>query len=55
MTAYRACDVCVLVYNDSTPKWVEWCQVCHAWLCRRCRSDPVARVKAALIRAWKGG
>jgi hypothetical protein len=44
------CDACVLVDNDYTPKVVEYCSICNAWLCGECRKSPWKRAKAALRR-----
>lgn len=44
------CDVCRLVKQDGSQKWVRFCQLCRAWLCDGCRRQPFLRIKAALHR-----
>ena len=36
---HRACDVCVILYKDKTPKAVEWCSACGKWKCAQCRGN----------------
>jgi hypothetical protein len=48
-----SCDVCRLVRGDTSAKLVEFCKLCNAWLCDRCRQQPLERIKAALLK-WRG-
>jgi hypothetical protein len=47
----RPCDVCRLVDGDVTPKQVEWCNFCKAWLCDNDKWNLPRRAKAMTIRA----
>jgi hypothetical protein len=47
----HACDVHVLIDNDSTPRpGTKYCGICDAWICPECRVSPVRRVRAAITR-----
>jgi hypothetical protein len=42
------CECCRRLENDTGLKPVQWCGLCQAWLCDRCRGDLMRRVHAAL-------
>lgn len=44
------CDVHVLVDNDHSTFWVEWCATCQAFICQECRYNLRKRAAAAIIR-----
>lgn len=44
------CDACRLIDGDFSPKHVQYCKVCDAYLCDRCRPNPWRRAKAAVLR-----
>lgn len=45
------CDACALIDHDTSPKLVQFCKLCNAWLCDTCRASPWRRAKAAAKRA----
>lgn len=45
------CDVCVLVDGDYSPKPVQWCQECQAWICAQCWPNLFRRSQAMVRRA----
>lgn len=49
---FWSCDVCVLVFNDPTPKPVRYCRVCRAYICDACWGNWQARALASVRRAW---
>ena len=49
---FMPCEVCSLVYGDTSVKKVFYCKVCQAYICcKKCRYDLVNRALAATIRA----
>jgi hypothetical protein len=48
------CDVHRLVDGDARPRPVNWCGICHAWLCAACSHDLAKRAKAMMIRVTRG-
>jgi hypothetical protein len=42
------CEVHRRLDGDTTPRWVEWCGACQAWICATCWSDWWRRARAAL-------
>lgn len=49
-----ACDACILLDNDYTPKLVQYCRICDAWLCAPCAHSPWRRAQAAAKRMFLG-
>lgn len=49
-----ACDACILLDNNYTPKLVQYCRLCDAWLCDVCRNSPWRRAQAAAKRMFLG-
>lgn len=49
-----ACTACILLDNDASSKLVRWCGLCQAWLCDRCRLNPLRRAQAMLRRQYVG-
>lgn len=45
-----SCDACRLIDRDDSPKLVQYCKICNAWLCDSCRASPWRRAKAAVRR-----
>jgi hypothetical protein len=46
----RHCDVCVLLDGDKTPKPVQYCRLCDAFMCDPCRKNKWRRAGAAVAR-----
>lgn len=44
----RACDAHWLVKRDNTPREVNYCPKCQAWLCEECRKNWTVRGLAFL-------
>lgn len=44
---FGVCDVCRLLEGNTQQKMVCWCGLCQAWLCDKCRNNPVRRALAA--------
>jgi len=44
------CDVCRLIDGDLTRKSVTYCGFCKAWMCEKCRKDPIRRARAVLAK-----
>lgn len=52
--ALVACDVCLLLDNDSTPKDCKYCRICKAWLCAEDFKSLTRRTQAFLKRELNG-
>ena len=47
------CRVCELIDNDLTPKPVDYCDFCKAYICEPCWTNPIRRAEAALLNFMK--
>lgn len=45
------CEVCAKLDGDLSPKLVEYCPTCKAWICARCQRDWTRRLQAAAIKS----
>ena len=48
------CDVCRIVDGDLSPKEVQYCDFCKAWICKRCESNIPKRALAAAMQKILG-
>ena len=49
------CDVCRLLDFNTEEKLCSYCAMCDAWICEKCSSDWIRRIKAALKRKLEPG
>jgi hypothetical protein len=42
------CDVCFYVDNDATIKDVEYCEICKAYICKKCKPNLFRRGMAMM-------
>lgn len=48
---WAQCDACKLVDNDERHKLTVFCNICNAYLCKRCAEDIPQRTEAAFLSA----
>ena len=46
-TKPEKCRVCELFGTEYYGWDVKYCPICHAWICDKCKNDPVRRARAA--------